>query len=342
MSISIRPDPACPQGGQALMSATVAQGTVLRMSIHDLASERWLGETGWQNSECELGPFTVSADGHIVLGPNIVDAMEAYMPLEIVVAGESARLSWPEAVLPSPTEARTDGGLTVVGKDSHSGPAGTGVLRDEIEAPAATEEPESLEQPEDDDSPSNDQHVAVEDHGQETKSSHRMLWLILLGVLLIAAATALYFWFWKFEADPVADPAPIVEPEPEGHDGDQADCSGAGFDAIGDLPILEQMAFARACGGQAAPEDLLRVLEAGVGSELPEALSVMGALYDPGVPAFGPLVLTRKDPAIAAEYYWRAQAAGDGNVAGKLSSVCALLDPEDLLHADVIETYCQE
>ena len=341
MSISIRPDPAFPQGGRALISVAATPSTELRMSIHDLASERWLGETGWQNSECELGPFTVNADGHIVLGPNIVDAMEAYMPLEIVVAGESARLNWPEAVLPSPTEARTDGGLTVVGKDPYGGSAGTGVLRDEIEAPVATEEPESLELPEDDDLPRNDQHIAVDDV-QESGSSNRVLWLIVLGIILVAAAAALYFWFWKFEAETVADPAPIVEPEPESHDGDQADCSGAAFDAIGDLPILEQMAFARACGGQAAPEDLLRVLEAGVGAELPEALSVMGALYDPGVPASGPLVLTRKDPAIAAEYYSRAQAAGDGNVAGKLRSVCALLDPEDLLHADVIETYCQE
>ena len=68
----------------------------------------------------------------------------------------------------------------------------------------------------------------------------------------------------------------------------------------------------------------------------------MGALYDPGVPASGPLAVTRKNPAIAAEYYSRAQAAGDGDVFGKLSSVCALLDPEDLLHADVIETYCPE
>ena len=341
MSISIRPDPAFPQGGQAVMSVGAAPSTELRMSIHDLASERWLGEAGWQNSECELGPFFVSADGHIVLGPNIVDAMEAYMPLEIVVAGESARLSWPEAVLPSPTEARTDGGLTVVGKDPHSGSAGTGVLKGEIEATAVTEEPESHELPEDDDLPSNEQNVAV-DGGQESDSSHRVLWLIVLGILLVAAATALYFWFWKYDADPVTDPAPIVEPEPDSHDGDQADCSGAGFDSIGELPILEQMAFARACGGQAAPEDLLRVLEAGVGEELPEALSVMGALYDPGVPASGPLVLTRKDPAIAAEYYSRAQAAGDGNVLGKLRSVCALLDSEDLLHADVIETYCQE
>ena len=335
MNISIRPDPAFPQGGQALMSIAAAPGADLRISIHDLASERWLGETGWQSSECELGPFSVRADGQIVLGPNIVDAMEAYMPLEVEVAGRSARLNWPEAVLPSPTEAREDGGLTVVRKKPYGGPAETSVLSEEIADPVVHDEPESHELPEDDDLTSNDQHVAVDD-GRTLVSPRRALWLIVFGILLVAAATALYFWFWKY------DSGPIFEPEPDGHDGGQVDCSGSGFDSVGELPILEQMDFARACGGRAAPEDLLRVLEAGVSAELPEALSVMGALYDPGVPASGPLAVTRKNPAIAAEYYSRAQAAGDGDVFGKLSSVCALLDPEDLLHADVIETYCPE
>lgn len=344
MSISIRPDPACPHGGRALMSVAAAPGTELRLSIHDLGSERWLGEDGWQNSECELGPYSVGPDGHIDLGPNIVDEMEAYMPLEIRVAGESARLSWPEAVLPSPTEARKDGGLTVIGTEPYGGSAGTGVLSEEIATSAVPEEPEPHEPPEDCELPNIDRQVEfdVVDDEQGANSSNRVLWFVVLGVLLAALAAALYFGFWKDEAEPAAGAAPSVAPESESPDGDQADCSGAAFDAIGEMPIPEQMDFARACGGQAAPEDLLRVLEAGVGAELPEALIVMGELYDPGVSASGPLVLTRKDPAIAAEYYSRARAAGDPDVDGRLRSVCSLLDPAGLLHADVIETYCPE
>ncbi len=344
MSISIRPDPAHPQGGHALMSVPAAPATELRLSIHDLGSGRWLGEDGWQNSECELGPYSVGPDGHIDLGPKIVDEMEAYLPLEIRVAGESTRLSWPEAVLPSPTVARKDGGLTVLRREPYGGSAGTGFLSEEIAPPAVPEEPEPHDPPEDRELPKNDQEVEVdvEEDGQEANPTNRMLWFVVLGVLLVAVAGALYFGLWKDESEPPPDAAPSFAPEPDSPVGDRADCSAAGFDAIGEMSIREQMAFARACGAQAAPENLLRVLEAGVGAELPEALIAMGELYDPGVPASGPLVLTRKDPAIAAEYYSRARAAGDSDVDGRLRSVCSLLDPADLLHADAIETYCPE
>jgi hypothetical protein len=317
MNDLIRPDPQHPQGGWALLQVALPPGSTTVLAIRDLSAEQWLAADGWQPGQTALGSFEVLAAGDVCLGPAIVDRVEPYAALEISVDGKKTRLTWPDTVAVSPAGLQA-GGLQVTRRTAPASPLEGTFPRKDQTLPVEEAAPPPIEMP---------PELPTDDPETE-KPGRRPLFLGLgFGALAVVAALLAYISF-RNDDHPVAEPV-------------LADCSTSGFAARRDLPYFEQIATATQCGGSAAPEDLLRILEAGVRAEEVDALVRMARLYDPGVPAEGLLVLSGRDPAIAAEYYARAAAAGAGDAATALSAVCALLEPENLLHGTARDQFCQ-
>lgn len=291
-------------------------GPTVTVAIRNLSSEEWLSADGWQPAQTTLGGFDVSTSGDILLGPAIVDQIEPYAALEVTVDGKKTRLTWPDTIAASPAGLQS-GGLQVTRPREKSPLEGTSAK------PVVAPSPEPvMEFP-----------AAPEAEPKETSGAPRRLPFFVLGLLGLATIVAfLAYLFYVPTPDPAA-PDMVAEEA-------ATDCSPVGFAARAALGYTEQMAVAVECSASTAPDDLLRILEAGVREDQPDALLRMAQLYDPTVAEYGGLSLSSRDPAIAAEYYARAAAAGSTDTGSALSEVCALLDVENLLHEAVRAQYC--
>jgi hypothetical protein len=320
MTAMIIPDPYHPQGGWCLMHLAGQGGATVTVAIRDLSSEEWLSADGWQPAQTTLGVFDVSPSGDILFGPAIVDRIEPYAALEVIVEGQKTRLTWPDTIATSPAGLQS-GGLQVTRRREKSALEGTSAKP--VVSPSPELEPEPVEQ----------FSAAPEAELEKTDRAPRRLPFLIFGLLGLAAIAALLAYLFLFPTPPPVAPDTVAEEE-------ATDCSSEGFAGRATRDYAEQLAVAVECDASTSPDDLLRILESGVRANQPDALLRMARLYDPMVAADGGIELSRRDPAIAAEYYGRAAAAGSADTDTALSEVCALLEPENLLHDTVRAQYC--
>lgn len=311
-------------------------GTAVTVAIRDLSSDEWLSADGWQPAQTTLGVFDVSPSGDILFGPAIVDRIEPYAALEVIVDGHKTRLTWPDTIASSPAGLQS-GGLQVTRRREKSALEGTSAKLVVSPSPEPEPKPEQVEQfsagPQE-----------PEPELEKTGRAPRRLPFVILGLLGLAAVTALLAYLFLL---PMPHPAAtdtdtdtVAALPDSGAEENATDCSSEGFAARATLDYAEQLAVAVECDAATSPEDLLRILEAGVVANQPDALLRMAQLYDPMFTEDALIELSSRDPAIAAEYYARAVAAGSTETGTALSKVCALLEPENLLHETVRAQYC--
>ena len=332
MTIKIEPHPEYPNGGWAVMSVGAAAGAGSLLSIYDPSREKWLGPDGWQSAETPIVPYsTQDADGsaRLVLGPKIVDEIQPNAVLDIRYGEARMRLAWPETIRQSPATAENDrGGIDV------AGPAAT-PTETKPPRPKQLVEPENPDEPDSglfepfDDEPIRNGHVSRRRAKRLSPQTSLGIFPILL---LILIALAIWFLF-------IRDTGPN---ESAGDDPPAPACDEAGFASRAGEAIEDQLAALESCGEEVSAASRLIVLEAGTRAENGRALLLLGELYDPGVETAGQPVFSRSDPAIAAEYYFRALAAGSIEAAGRLEAVCGILDPNDPLQEFNRSQYCGE
>lgn len=333
MTIKIEPHPEYPNGGWAVMSVGAAAGAGSLLSIYDPSREKWLGPDGWQSAETPIVPHAAGqdADGcaRLVLGPKIVDEIQPNAALEIGYGETRERLAWPDTIRQSPAKAENDrGGIDV------AGPAAT-PPEPKPPRPKSPIEPENPGEPDAGRFEPFDEEPLRNGYGPRRRAK-RPSPPPSLGIfpilLLILIALAIWYLF-------IRDSGPD---ESAGDDPPAPACDEAGFASRAGESIEDQLAALESCGEEVSAASRLMVLEAGARAEDGRALLLLGELYDPGVETAGQPVFSRSDPAIAAEYYFRALAAGLIEAAGRLEAVCGILDPNDPLQEFNRSQYCGE
>ena len=333
MTIKIEPHPDYPNGGWAVMNVDGAAGDGSHLSIYDPTQERWLGPEGWQSGETTLVPNALEKmpDGRsrLALGPKIVDEIRPNAALVIGYGEARKRLAWPDTIRQSPAKAREDDGGIDVRSPAPAPPEPEPPKPNPHDTPRHPDESEfDSSDPFGDDPPSNGYRPQRRRNHPYPVPSLEVFSILLL--LLIALA----IWF-LFIRD--SDPEETADDEPPA-----LACDEAGFASRTEDAFDAQLAALDSCGDEVSGASRLRVLEIGARAEDGRALLLLGELYDPGVETAGQPVFSSGDPAIAAEYYSRALAAGSAEAASRLEAVCGILDPNDPLQEFNRSQYCRE
>ena len=265
---------------------------------------------------------TREADGpRSELGPDVVDRVPEDSYLEFHLGSESGWAIWPDSIHCSPSAA---GSGTIETGDHPPEPALVGDRRNfGHPAPPPPPEPEATAFPE-------EEPVDVEpgpDEPAARRKSSPVLWILVL-LLLVAVALGVYF---------------LVKSEDEAGEPEQpvpsTDCSDAGF--TGRLNETSEAQFSTfvECGGEVSEAMAYRVLDRLVATGFGPALFMYGQMYDAAATADLPYKFN-PNPAIAAEYYARALAAGHAEADEALRRTCSGLSLDDELHAMAHETHC--
>ncbi|MCU0908416.1 MAG: hypothetical protein MUF73_13475 [Rhodobacteraceae bacterium] len=315
MTIAIRPDPARPRGGFAVLAvpgAAVA-GDRVTVALQSTYTDKYLGEDGFQTEPAAFGPYPVVRDGaeaRVTVGPEIVNQLEEYAQLRITLGGVTATATWPDSVVPAPGAARL-GGLVAPGDRAAVAAA---------PAPVVAPVPDPGPDPVGADDPTPTEAAPALRRG--------LLLAAGLAVLVLAAAGALYL-------AGVFDPPPEVAVAPPAIEraitvAPAADpCAADAVAALRGQPFADVAPRLRDCGAAVAPEAALLLLEDAVAAGEAGALVVFGRLYDAAAVDgdFETVIgLTFADaPAIAADYYARASAAGAAEAAALLAAACVRL-----------------
>lgn len=325
MTLAIRPDPARPRGGFAVLAVPAGQlsGDRVTVMLRSTYTDKYLGGDGFQTEPAAFGPYPVVRDGaeaRVTVGPEIVNQLEEYAQLRITLGSVTATTTWPDSVVPAPGAARL-GGLVAPGERTATGPALVGAVPAEAVVDVA---PESVD-------PADAVASGVEAAPDGARAPRRGLWLAAgLAVLGLAAGLALYL-AGVFDrpaqvAAPAPTPAPVVEraaaPDP---------CAADAVAALRGRAFAEIAPRLRDCGAAVAPEAALLLLEDAAAAGQADALLLFGKLYDADVmdAAFeGAIGLTFADaPALAVDYYARARAAGATEAEALLRAACDRLGP---------------
>ncbi|WP_227268348.1 flagellar basal body-associated FliL family protein [Roseobacter weihaiensis] len=334
--ISIRPDPAHPRGGYAELSLSDESlaGETTQVAVFDNYSERYLGESGWQATKVMFGPYAVlreSGQVRVVIGPEIVNQIEEYANVKLLVGDTSQDVSWPDEIVPAPGAARIGGIMGAALKDAPVQGTLTAKMPEpepEPDAPDVVTDPEPMDQTD----------AAVE----EPAGSKTGMWIGLVAMVLLAAGIA--YWFLN-EADPTPVAAPaasVVTPDPVA----EAPADPCGIDALQGLESFAAQATAlRGCGSSASADAALGLVERAAAAGDAEALLLFGTVYDGQ--STDPVIedqigLTFADvPATAAEYYARALEAGSQEAPDKLAALCArMAGMTDTLVKGAVADYC--
>ncbi|WP_425092550.1 hypothetical protein [Tropicimonas sp. S265A] len=358
--IDVRPDPAHPRGGYAVLSfdgASVPDESV-SVDVFDLYNELYLGKAGWQPERHSFGPYPVDRSGgeaKVVLGPEVVDHLEEFATIRLTLGALSGDVSWPDDIVHSPKAATSDSAIKF-----GSGPAAPAVA-----APIKLREPEPETEPEvatpsqaEEDAPAapREEVLVTQDPKQTVaeedgdKKGGLSLPLIIGGVAVVAAIIAALLFLMPEEDVPVAEPepapAPIPEPEPIPPVAAAPDpCSDAELSAVASQGFAALGDALRGCGGSVSADVALGLVEGAVAEGDPAALAFFGTLYDSGQTdeiIENQIGLTLGDnPARAAEYYARAKDAGTAEADDLLAGVCrALLLRTDTLSISAREDHC--
>lgn len=362
--IEIRPDPAHPGGGYAVIEAEGAKADegAVSLTLFNSYTEQYLGEGGWQPTKVIFGPYPATEKGgglSFVVGPEIVNFVTDDTPVRVGIGDDTFDTYWPDDVNQNPQAPVDKGKISLAA--GRSEPSDTPVY------PVGTGQGKGGEEPvgSGDDGSGSDLKGAFGQDGQATSSpeppetpapgpvvsneSSSKLPLVLVGLLLLAVAGAAAFWFLKDDALEVTEPEPepVVEPEPDPEpETAAAPCSADTLTALAQAGFSDLLGQLRGCGAEVSADEALLLVEGGARQDDPDALSVFGALYDESVTEEGiegAMGLTFPDnPARAAEYYSRAVTAGSTEAEARLLAVCRrLLLMSDTLSQGAHDDYCE-
>ncbi|MGI3168678.1 hypothetical protein ACRARG_05975 [Pseudooceanicola sp. C21-150M6] len=350
MQIEIEADRDHPRGGFArvsLMPAPAAEGP-LAVEVKNSFNGQFLGEDGWQPTRVAFGPYPLQSDedgSYLVLGPEIVDQIEEYTQLELIIAGSSATTSWPDDIAKAPASARRGGiaSFSAQGQEKKE---------DRLKAPVVAPPPppppgQGMDDPktggDETADGSGQEPVEGTDETDETSGKSRKAMFAVGGILLLLAAlAAAYFLLFKPEPEPEPTPEPepvaAVEPAPD-------PCGAEAIEALRGGAFAESRQVLAQCGGAVTPDMALSIVDAAAEGSDAEALTLYGKLYDGTVEdadfeAGIGLTFPAADYS-AAEYYSRAVAAGSTEAAGLLEQTCTrLADDTASLAQNALEEYC--
>ncbi len=341
MSLAVFRDPAKRMGGSALITLPDGPGETVQIVVTMDGGAATLGPHGWQGSDHAFGPYPVEKGprGQFVrVGPEIVDQLEAFDPIEIAVPDRSAKvaLPWPSDILPSPDRA-TGGGVQVVGakpsNDQSAKPrpapepppqeAAASPAPETTVAPAAKPEPEAKAEVKTEGKP-----VVKPEPTEKPKPPWSKL--IVPVALVLAVIVGAVLFFTQKDSDP-PPPAPTAE------------CTRDRLQTVLRDPAATAATLQPLLGAcqSAGNHDLeVTVLERLIRLGDAAALLRLAEWYDPSrTSGSSPFAA---DPQVAAGYYKRAAEAGASNAAAGLSRLCTTLrgrpdQPAKL----IVEIYCQ-
>jgi hypothetical protein len=260
----------------------------------------------WGTEPHSFGPYMVERKGGhdwIRIGPEIVNRVAEFMPLQITAGPVSAAVTWPDDVIPRAAAALSGGFLR------------------------AADEPEVGEDTPDEDPVAVDDVASTAPETEDEPDRRWVLWLLILVAGLIAFAA---YWYFAHSDEP-------SKPDPDYGEGTAYDPDTA-KPALQDRCSLSALtgthnSFARThaalkdCGAAVTPEAALALIEGGVVENDPLALTLMGKLYDVGQVAdvIEDVVGLGFDHDLtrAVEYYARARDAGSAEAAQLLVVACS-------------------
>lgn len=360
MTLTIRPDPARPAGGHAILRFDTAAGVPAEVTVAVLETfgGRWLapsaadaggrigiGDANWQAARHDFGPYPVQAAGggaDIAIGPEIVNKIDGYTLVRIVAGPLEGQASWPDDVIPL-AGATGRVGLQVLRKAAVAEAEPALMRREAVPDPAPA-------------TPLPDPEATVilprpvrQDPAPAPRPERRrgpLLAGLAVLVLLLAGAAG---WFLT-RPDPVPPPAPVAvlpPPVPEAPEPEQAGDDGCSVAALTALAgFAAQRDAVAACGDGVSGDALLGLIETAAAGGDAAALLLFGTLYDAAVTdavAEARLGLTFGDiPAQAAEYYARAAASGAAEARPLLAATCArLATATDTLSKGAHDDFCR-
>lgn len=326
MEINIVPDPRHPNGGFAVLRFMAASPQPeVELAIRDIRKDIWLSRGGWQNESTSLGLYEVGNAGNgwsqIGLGPDVVDRVPEDSYLEFHLGSESGLAIWPDSIHCSPSAA----GLGTIATGDH---APEPELTDDrrgygFPAPPPPPEPEAIDV-------SEEKPVDVEPGPDEPPARRKFSPVLWILVLLFLAAVAVGGYFLVKSKDETGERQQPVQ---------SMDCSDAGFTGRLNEPSEAQFSAFVECDKDVSEAMAYRVLDRLVATGFGPALFMYGQMYDAAATADLPYSFS-PNPAIAAEYYARALAAGHAEADEALRRTCAGLSLDDELHAMAHETHC--
>ena len=368
--IEIGPDSRHPHGGFAEITISGIEpfdGPVL-VSVFNIYQHKWLGTDGWQPNRMTFPARSVEWSGDrltFTVGPDIVNEMEEDTPIRIGIGELEFETYWPDDVNHGPDDA-------VVGEIGGTGaipppdrPVSVSTSSTAAADPAKTEtaqaDQESADSPlngpaSDSKSPSavDTAPTAAADPAEsetvrdDQESGGRPMRFVLLAAVLAVAiiilAGAAWFFFLREEPEPTSEP-PLPSPAVS----ETVQLPPCGMESLNELssegfsPVADQL---RSCGGEVSADNALAFVERAAAANDAAALLLFGMLYDQEVfdeAIEGQIGLTFPDhPALAAEYYARAVAAGSTEAETLLAGVCRRLSlQDDTLSGSAHEDHCQ-
>lgn len=353
--IDVRPDPAHPRGGFAVLSfeADSVSGDSVSVEVFDLYNERYLGVAGWQPERHAFGPYPVdrsAGPARVVLGPEVVDKLEEFAAVRLTLGELSADVSWPDDIVHSPKAATSDSAIKTGTGPAAAAPAAPIKMKEPEPEPAAPPSEPVPEPAPEAEAPEPDVPENADENGGDAEEDGKsgMSSLVLWGVALLIALGAAAFFFLGGEEPVTEEPAPAPqEPAPPPVAARPDPCSadeltaaaGQGFAVLGEA--------LRGCGGSVSADTALGLVEGAVAEGDADALAFFGTLYDAG--QTDPVIEEQigltlgDDPARAAEYYARARDAGSTEAEALLTGVCrTLLLRSDTLSVGAREDYCSQ
>ncbi len=333
MTLVVVPDPGEPHGGFAFLrlpEQTLKDATVL-LRINDSYGGRWLVNSGgaggtiavddgdWGTEPHSFGPYLVERkEGYdwVRIGPEIVNRVSEFMPIEITVGSHTEPVTWPDDVIPRAAPALAGG-----------------MFRAEADVEDEPPEPEAIEP----------EVAGIEDPvDAEERPRRAVYWVLALAVIVLGL---LAVWFLTRQ------PAPVEQDLGSGvayelDAGSEDDPCGVATLAsqTGGFALTQQAL--EACGTKVSPDTALTLIERAATKDDPAALLLMGKLYDAGQTADGiedGIGLTfEEDLTRTVEYYARAQAAGAPEANELLAVACAGLQAiTSTLAKGAFNDYCQ-
>ncbi len=357
MSISLKKDPAKRLGGWALLRLPAGSAGSTTVAVRRADTGEWLGGADWQGARHGFGPYPVETgpNGPFVrIGPEIVNRMEAYLPLafslsEIGLEGEA---SWPENIPPAP-EGHGGGGVGAAPAASLGGKragAGGGAMvpppvepaPQPVQPPVEPEPQPSVEPPPPPTSPPDPTT------GDGKKKSGAPFLALLLALLVAAGALGWYFTLGpgagspteivEEETAPPVEQAAIVEREPA------PQCvrdEVAGVLQADDATAEDFRTYAEICRSAGDADLEVRLLERLANDGDAEALKRFAVFYDPR-DAEAPRPFGPADAANAASYYKQAIEAGSTTADAALQGLCTYLRGADTTEARMVTMiHCQ-
>lgn len=355
MNVRVAKDPDKRRGGWALIRLPEGISGQTHLQLRRDEGALTLGPHGWQGSAHAFGPYPIETDAggpRLRIGPEIVNQMEAYLTVDLILPDLELRetLTWPETVVPA-LDAFEGGGVAIPDaggnglRDSSAGspaaPRGMAALeRTSAVAPpqTASDRPDEVDVPLD----RGDRTFESEPVGNESTSGStgrlRKYWLLPV-VLVLFGAVGAATWWWLSLADPVARVPDEPAPSPE------AEAVACEAEAL--RPVLQdetstaERLWSLVDRCRRAGERDLEVQLVGRLEEMndPRAIHQFGRWYDPLADTEASPF--QSDASNAVIYYKRASAAGAPGAAEDLEALCAMLrGNRDPISETIIEIHC--